>query len=144
MIEFRSASFGFDDVGVLENVSLSIPDGEFVVLAGANGSGKTTLLRHCNGLLSPDEGTVLVDDTPVEDDVIGARTSVGMVFQHPRDQFVAATVLIYAMGVGYMAWLLELELWEAVTVGALPFIPGELLKIAAAVAIVESGRIDTI
>lgn len=92
MLEFRSVSFGFDDVRVLEEVSLSIPDGEFVVLAGANGSGKTTLLRHCNGLLDPDEGTVLVDGTPVEDDVIGARTSVGMVFQHPRDQFVAATV----------------------------------------------------
>ncbi|ELY57839.1 biotin transporter BioY [Natronococcus jeotgali] len=57
---------------------------------------------------------------------------------------VAATALIYAMGVGYMAWLLELELWEAVTVGALPFVPGEVLKIAAAVAIVESGRIDTL
>ncbi|AGB38471.1 biotin transporter BioY [Natronococcus occultus] len=57
---------------------------------------------------------------------------------------VAATALIYAMGVGYMAWLLELELWEAVTVGALPFIPGEVLKIVAAVAIVESGRIDTL
>ncbi|MFC4438873.1 MULTISPECIES: energy-coupling factor ABC transporter ATP-binding protein [Natrialbaceae] len=92
MIEFRSVSFDFDDVGVLEDVSLSIPDGEFVVLAGANGSGKTTLLRHCNGLLTPDEGTVLVDGTGVEDDLIGARTSVGMVFQHPRDQFVAATV----------------------------------------------------
>ncbi|TYL39090.1 ABC transporter ATP-binding protein [Natronococcus pandeyae] len=92
MIEFRSVSFGFDDVGVLEDVSLSIPDGEFVVLAGANGSGKTTLLRHCNGLLTPDDGTVLVDGTDVEDDLIGARSSVGMVFQHPRDQFVAATV----------------------------------------------------
>ncbi|MFU8869378.1 biotin transporter BioY [Natronococcus sp.] len=57
---------------------------------------------------------------------------------------VTATVLIYGMGVGYMAWLLELELWEAITVGALPFIPGELVKIAAAVAIVESGRIDTV
>ncbi|ELY56488.1 BioY protein [Natronococcus amylolyticus DSM 10524] len=57
---------------------------------------------------------------------------------------VTATVLIYGMGVGYMAWLLELELWEAITVGALPFIPGEVLKIAAAVAIVESGRIDTV
>lgn len=57
---------------------------------------------------------------------------------------VTATVLIYGMGVGYMAWLLELELWEAATVGALPFVPGELLKIAAAVAIVESGRIDTV
>jgi biotin transport system ATP-binding protein len=92
MIEFRSVSFGFDDVRVLEDVSLSIADGEFVVLAGANGSGKTTLLRHCNGLVSPDSGTVLVDDTPVETDLLGARTSVGMVFQHPRDQFVAVTV----------------------------------------------------
>ncbi|WP_306052551.1 energy-coupling factor ABC transporter ATP-binding protein [Natronococcus wangiae] len=92
MIEFRSVSFGFDDVRVLEGVLLSVPDGEFVVLAGANGSGKTTLLRHCNGLLTPDEGAVLVDGTDVEDDLIAARTSVGMVFQHPRDQFVAATV----------------------------------------------------
>ena len=57
---------------------------------------------------------------------------------------VIATLLIYAMGVGYMAWLLELELWEATTLGALPFIPGEILKIAAAVAIVESGRIEPI
>jgi biotin transport system substrate-specific component len=57
---------------------------------------------------------------------------------------VTATVLIYAMGVGYMAWLLELELWEAIVAGAVPFIPGELLKIAAAVAIVKSGRIDPI
>ncbi|MFC4438872.1 MULTISPECIES: biotin transporter BioY [Natrialbaceae] len=57
---------------------------------------------------------------------------------------VIATLLIYAMGVGYMAWLLELELWEAITIGALPFIPGEILKIAAAVVIVESGRIEPI
>lgn len=55
-----------------------------------------------------------------------------------------ATLLIYAIGVGYMAWLLELELWEATTLGALPFIPGEILKIAAAVAIVKSGRIEPI
>ncbi len=92
MIEFRSVSHAFDDVPVLEEVSLSIDDGEFVLLAGANGSGKTTLLRHCNGLLTPDSGTVRVDGTPVEDDLIAARSSVGMVFQHPRDQFVSATV----------------------------------------------------
>ncbi|WIV67683.1 energy-coupling factor ABC transporter ATP-binding protein [Natrialbaceae archaeon AArc-T1-2] len=92
MIEFRSVTFRFEDVAVLEDVTLSIDDGEFVVLAGANGSGKTTLLRHCNGLLTPDEGEVLVDGTDVADDPVGARTSVGMVFQHPRDGFVAATV----------------------------------------------------
>ncbi|SEW09781.1 energy-coupling factor ABC transporter ATP-binding protein [Natrinema salifodinae] len=92
MIEFRSVSYAFDDVSVIEDLSLSIDDGEFVFLAGANGSGKTTLLRHCNGLLTPDSGRVLVDGTPVAEDLIAARSRVGMVFQHPRDQFVAATV----------------------------------------------------
>ncbi|SIS03680.1 energy-coupling factor ABC transporter ATP-binding protein [Natronorubrum thiooxidans] len=92
MIAFRSVSYAFDDVLVLEDVSLSIDDGEFVLFAGANGSGKTTLLRHCNGLLEPDSGEVLVNGTPVADDLIAARSAVGMVFQHPRDQFVAATV----------------------------------------------------
>ncbi|ELY76102.1 energy-coupling factor ABC transporter ATP-binding protein [Natrinema pallidum] len=92
MIEFQSVTHAFDDVLVLDDVSLTIDDGEFVLLAGANGSGKTTLLRHCNGLLTPDSGAVRVDGTPVEDDLIAARSSVGMVFQHPRDQFVSATV----------------------------------------------------
>lgn len=92
MIEFRSVTYGFDDVPVLEDLSLTIENGEFVVLVGPNGSGKTTLLRHCNGLLTPDSGTVLVDGTSVEADLIAARSTVGMVFQHPRDQFVAATV----------------------------------------------------
>ncbi|WP_207587576.1 ATP-binding cassette domain-containing protein [Halomontanus rarus] len=92
MIEFRSVTYGFDDVPVLADVSLTLADGEFVVLAGANGSGKTTLLRHCNGLLDPDSGTVLVDGRSVAENPVAARTNVGMVFQHPRDQFVAATV----------------------------------------------------
>ncbi|NGM67717.1 ABC transporter ATP-binding protein [Natronolimnobius sp. AArcel1] len=92
MIDFRGVSYAFGDVPVLEEVSLTLGNGEFVVLAGANGSGKTTLLRHCNGLLEPDSGTVVVDNTPVADNVVAARSSVGMVFQHPRDQFVAATV----------------------------------------------------
>ncbi|MFP8951638.1 energy-coupling factor ABC transporter ATP-binding protein [Natrialbaceae archaeon A-arb3/5] len=92
MIEFDNVSYAFEDVPVLRELSLSIDDGEFVVFAGANGSGKTTLLRHCNGLLSPDSGRVLVDGTPVSEDLVAARSSVGMVFQHPRDQFVAATI----------------------------------------------------
>lgn len=57
---------------------------------------------------------------------------------------VAATILIYAMGAAYAAWLLELEAWEAIVGFALPFIPGELLKMAAAVAIVRSGRLEPI
>ncbi|WP_313695593.1 energy-coupling factor ABC transporter ATP-binding protein [Halorarum halobium] len=92
MISVRGLAHRYDDAVALEEVSLSIPDGEFLVLAGANGSGKTTLVRHFNGLLTPDEGEVVVDGTPVADDVVAARAAVGMVFQDPRDSFVAATV----------------------------------------------------
>ena len=92
MIEVRDLVHRYGDDRALDGVSLTVDDGEFVVLAGANGSGKTTLVRHFNGLLTPDEGEVLVDGVPVEDDLVAARTRVGTVFQNPRDSFVAATV----------------------------------------------------
>ena len=92
MIEVRDLVHRYADDRAVYGVSLTVDDGEFVVLAGANGSGKTTLVRHFNGLLTPDEGEVLVDGIPVEDDLVAARTRVGTVFQNPRDSFVAATV----------------------------------------------------
>ena len=82
----------YGDVAAVDDVSLSIGDGECVVLAGANGSGKTTLVRHFNGLLEPDAGSVEVNGRRVGEDLVAARTAVGMVFQEPRDQLVAATV----------------------------------------------------
>jgi len=83
---------GDDAIPAVDGVSLTVADGEFLVLAGANGSGKTTLVRGFNGLVTPDSGTVRVNGRPVDEDLVAARTSVGMVFQDPRDGFVAATV----------------------------------------------------
>ncbi|GGL35107.1 ABC transporter ATP-binding protein [Halarchaeum grantii] len=92
MIETRGLVHRYGDVRVLDEVDLDVADGEFVVLAGANGSGKTTLVRHWNGLLDADDGEVRVNGTRVQADLVAARTAVGMVFQEPRDGFVAATV----------------------------------------------------
>jgi len=92
MITVESLSHRYGDVTAVGDVSLTVEDGSFVVLVGANGSGKTTLVRQFNGLLTPDEGSVTVDGHDVGDEPVAARTSVGMVFQRPRDQFVAATV----------------------------------------------------
>jgi len=80
------------DVRALDDVDLTIGDGENVVLVGPNGSGKTTLVRHFNALLEPASGVVEVNGRDAHADPVAARTSVGMVFQHPRDQFVAGTV----------------------------------------------------
>ncbi len=92
MITVRNLTHAFGGVPVLEDVSLSIDDGEWVVIAGPNGSGKTTLVRQFNALLEPDEGEVLVNGQRAHEVPVAARTAVGMVFQSPRDQFVAATV----------------------------------------------------
>ncbi len=92
MITVRDLVHERGETTALDGVSLSIEDGEFVAIVGANGSGKTTLLRHFNGLLEPDFGSVSVDGTPVSENPVAARTSIGMVFQNPRDCFVAATV----------------------------------------------------
>ncbi|QKY20353.1 ABC transporter ATP-binding protein [Halolamina sp. CBA1230] len=92
MLELDGLTHEYGDARALDSVSLTIPDGQFLVLCGANGSGKSTLVRHLNGLLEPDAGRVLVDGTETTEDPVAARTTVGMAFQEPRDQFVAATV----------------------------------------------------
>ncbi|MBX0288183.1 energy-coupling factor ABC transporter ATP-binding protein [Haloarcula salinisoli] len=92
MIAAQDLTYRYGDHTVLDDLSLSIPDGEFCLLVGPNGSGKTTLVRQFNALLEPDSGTVTVNGRNVTENPVVARTSVGMVFQQPRDQFVAATV----------------------------------------------------
>ncbi|ELK51161.1 ABC transporter ATP-binding protein [Haloferax sp. Atlit-47N] len=92
MIRVEGLVHRYGDTVAVDGVDLAIDDGECVVVAGANGSGKTTLVRHFNGLLDPDEGTVSVNGRTVSDHLVAARTAVAMVFQHPEDQLVAATV----------------------------------------------------
>ncbi|WP_123532876.1 energy-coupling factor ABC transporter ATP-binding protein [Halosimplex salinum] len=92
MIETDSLVHRYGDAAAVDDVSLTLEDGEAVAIVGGNGSGKTTLVRHFNALLEPDSGTVTVDGRDVTEHPVYARTHVGMVFQHPRDQFVAGTV----------------------------------------------------
>ncbi|WP_436930411.1 energy-coupling factor ABC transporter ATP-binding protein [Halosimplex halobium] len=92
MIETEGLVHRYGDVAAVDGVSLSVADGEALAVVGANGSGKTTLVRHFDALLEPDEGAVRVDGRDVTDEPVYARTRVGMVFQNPRDQFVAGTV----------------------------------------------------
>lgn len=92
MIAVRDLVHRYGSEVAVDGISLEFAAGDYVVLAGPNGSGKTTLVRHLNGLLEPDEGEVVVDGQSVTENPVAARTAVGMVFQDPREGFVAATV----------------------------------------------------
>lgn len=96
LIEIQNVSYAYEDAAVkaLNNVSLTINDGEFVAVVGHNGSGKSTLAKHLNALLLPTEGKVLVDgmDTADEADTLSIRQRVGMVFQNPDNQLVTTIV----------------------------------------------------
>ena len=79
----------------LEDVSVTIEDGELIGLLGHTGSGKTTLVQHLNGLLKPTSGKVVVDGLDItEKDVslLEVRRRVGLVFQYPEYQLFEETV----------------------------------------------------
>lgn len=73
-----SKSFG-DDIG-LDNVSMTVPDGSFVVLLGPTGAGKTTTLRMVSGLDKPDAGSVSIGGRDMAG-LTPAQRDVAMVFQ---------------------------------------------------------------
>ena len=78
----------------LEDVSLSIEKGSFVVVLGHNGSGKSTLAKHMNAVLLPSGGAVYVEGMDTRDEalLLEIRRRVGMVFQNPDNQIVANVV----------------------------------------------------
>ncbi|MBC7335716.1 MAG: ATP-binding cassette domain-containing protein, partial [Clostridia bacterium] len=81
-------------IPALRGIDLEIEAGEYLALVGQNGSGKSTLARCLNGLLLPTEGEVWVCgiNTRQSAKLVEVRAQVGIVFQHPENQFVATTV----------------------------------------------------
>ena len=83
-----------DRDNAVEDVSLRIKRGEFIVFLGRNGSGKSTLAKLLNALLIPDSGVVTVKGLKTSDpaNIWEIRRSSGMVFQNPDNQIVGTTV----------------------------------------------------
>ena len=78
----------------VDNVDLSIDEGEFIGVIGHTGSGKSTLIQHFNGLLEPTSGSVYVDGEKLWEDKARLREirfKVGLVFQYPEYQLFEET-----------------------------------------------------
>lgn len=78
----------------LDDISLTIEKGSFVVVLGHNGSGKSTFAKHLNAFLFPTQGSITVSniDTTDTEQIWELRRNVGMVFQNPDNQIIGTTV----------------------------------------------------
>ncbi|APC80901.1 energy-coupling factor transporter ATPase [Clostridium botulinum] len=79
----------------IDNINITIENGEFVALIGHTGSGKSTLIQHINGLLKPKSGNIIIDNVNIADKGVklsSIRKKVGLVFQYPEYQLFEETI----------------------------------------------------
>lgn len=89
-----SAGTPFEKTAI-ENITLTIPQGQMLGLLGHTGSGKSTFVQHLNALLRPSSGKVFYDGKDINADKISRRDikgKVGLVFQYPEYQLFEETV----------------------------------------------------
>ena len=89
MLELKNVCFtvndGTTDLNIVNDVSLVIPDGKFVVITGPNGGGKSTLARLIMGIEKPTSGKIIFNGTDITDKSVTerAKMGVGYAFQQP-------------------------------------------------------------
>ena len=107
-------------VKALNNISLVIPDGQFIGLIGHTGSGKSTLVQHLNGLMKATSGNIYFNGEDIDAEGYDKkllRSKVGLVFQYPEHQLfetdVFADVCFGPKNLGLSQKEVELRAYEA-------------------------------
>ncbi len=89
MLEIKNVGFtvndGADELGIVKNVSLAVPDGKLIVITGPNGGGKSTLARLIMGIEKATTGSILLDGEDITEKSISerAKMGIGYAFQQP-------------------------------------------------------------
>ena len=82
LIEYKNICKSYSGTPVLQGFNLEINEGDFLCVVGTSGSGKTTMMKMINGLLTPDEGELLISGKNVKDeDIISLRRKIGYAIQ---------------------------------------------------------------
>ena len=93
-LEIKKLCFSYDETHpIIDDISLSIEKGSFVVILGHNGSGKSTLAKLIVGLLEKNKGQIFLDGEEIDrKNLRKLQTKTALVFQNPDNQFIGSTV----------------------------------------------------
>ena len=122
VVSVKNVSFEYEDIPVLEKISLDVKQGDFVGVIGPNGGGKTTLLKIILGLLQPTRGSVSLFGTKIED--FNGWSSIGYVAQKSasvdvRFPLTVEEVVGMALPFGGASQQLITDALDAVEIGVL-------------------------
>lgn len=95
ILEVRNLTFSYEKgKNALEDINVSIGEGEKIAVLGANGAGKSTFFLHLNGVRKSDRGEIFIDNKPVDSKKMfrELQKNVGIVFQDTDSQIIASTV----------------------------------------------------
>jgi len=85
MIEIKNISKSFNDKKILNDISFNIKEGDSIAIIGQSGVGKSVLLKHINGLLKPNRGNIIIDESIISNlsfnQLQRVRKKMAMVFQ---------------------------------------------------------------
>ncbi|MFS0749178.1 phosphate ABC transporter ATP-binding protein [Oceanobacillus sp. 1P07AA] len=91
-LQLENVSFSDGDISIIKQVSGIIPKGKITTLVGPSGAGKTTIFRLCNGLISPDEGTIRLFGESISTlEPTNVRRNVGLALQQAT--MISGTVM---------------------------------------------------
>ncbi|MEA2174628.1 MAG: ribose transport system ATP-binding protein, partial [Blastocatellia bacterium] len=82
LLDMKGICKRFPGVVALDQISLSVHPAEVLALVGENGAGKSTLMKIIGGIYGPDEGTIRLDDAPVEIHSVSDAIRLGISFIH--------------------------------------------------------------
>jgi ATP-binding cassette subfamily C protein len=97
-VSLNNVNFGYGEIFVLSNASLTIPAGSFTAIMGPSGAGKTTIADLIIGLLRPQQGEILIDNLPLEQvDLRQWRRMIGYV---PQESFLLHETVLWNVTLG--------------------------------------------
>ena len=97
-VSLKNVRFGYGEISVLRNASLTVPAGSFTSILGPSGAGKTTIADLIIGLLRPRQGEILIDNVPLEQvDLRQWRRMIGYV---PQESFLLHETVLWNVTLG--------------------------------------------